>query len=140
VFVVFKKPEEPEVVVTDVTYLSANAWEKQDAPTVIWTFREDGTGEITTNKSNYYSMEWSLDGESERTLKIVTAWLYELEDSFSFELNREENYFIVKNLSDETESIFVPLGTAEKHAAEHIEIPPENQPEAEQSELEKTEE
>jgi len=135
ILVVFKKPEEPEVVITDIDILSANAWEKQDAPTVIWTLKSDGTGEITTNKKNYYSMKWSLEGESEQTLKITTSWLYELEDSFIFKLNREENYFVVKNLSDETESTFVPLGTTERRAAQHIEAPSE-----ESTELEKTEE
>ncbi|MBR5389290.1 hypothetical protein IK146_01900 [Candidatus Saccharibacteria bacterium] len=131
-FVVFKK-EEPEIVLTDRDILTSISWEKQGAPTVIWTFRADGTGEITTNKSNYYNTTWSLNDEEgiDTTLDITTSWLYELKDSFTFKLDREANTFTVKNLADETESIFVPLGTAEKATAGQLEGP---------AELEKTEE
>lgn len=130
-FLVFRK-EEPVVVLTDRDILVAHAWEKQDAPTVIWTFHADGTGEITTNKSNYYDMKWYFEQDGEdRTLKIDTAWLYELNDSFNFTLDRENSSFTVKNLADEGESVFVPLGTAEQKAAE--------QPEEQPAELEKTE-
>jgi len=130
-FLVFRK-EEPVAVLTDRDILVAHAWEKQDAPTVIWTFHADGTGEITTNKSNYYDMKWYFEQDGEdRTLKIDTAWLYELNDSFSFTLDRENSSFTVKNLADEGESVFVPLGTAEQKAAE--------QPEEQPAELEKTE-
>ena len=131
IFVVFKK-EEPEVVLTDRDFLSSISWEKQGAPTVIWTFHNDGTGEITTNKSNYYDMEWELEEGDTTTLKITTNWLYDLEDSFTFALNREEKTFIVVNLADNTESTFVQLGTAERAAAEQ-------QSQTEASALEKTE-
>ena len=122
IFVVFKK-EEPEVILTDRDILTSISWEKQDAPTVIWTFHTDGTGEITTNKSNYYDTSWSLndEDEAETTLDITTSWLYELKDSFTFKMDREANTFMVKNLADETESTFVPLGTAEKAATEQHE-------------------
>ncbi|MBQ1528398.1 hypothetical protein IIZ77_01980, partial [Candidatus Saccharibacteria bacterium] len=46
---VFKK-DEPVIVKTDQDILTAHAWEKDGAPTVIWTFHTDGSGEITTNK------------------------------------------------------------------------------------------
>lgn len=132
VLFVFKQ-ETPEIVKTDRDLLIVHAWEKDGAPTVIWTFHADGSGEITTNKSNYYDMKWSLEqeeGESGTgTLKIVTSWLYDLDDSFSFSLNRDEDTFTVKNLADDTESVFLPLGTAEQKTAE---------PDTE--ELEKTEE
>ncbi|MBR3319727.1 hypothetical protein IKG20_00230 [Candidatus Saccharibacteria bacterium] len=121
ILIVFKKTE-PEVVLTDLDILTAHAWEKEGAETVIWTLNRDGTGEITTNKSNYYDMKWTIEqGEETQTLKVDTAWLYELNDSFSFSLDREADSFTVKNLADETESVFVPLGTAEKKAAEQTE-------------------
>lgn len=114
------KHEEPEVVLSDRDILVSHAWEKEDAPTVIWTFRTDGTGEITTNKSNYYNMTWELSqGEETNTLSITTEWLYKLEDTFTFSLDRENNSFAIKNLADETESTFVPLGTAEKAEKEN---------------------
>lgn len=118
VFFVFKT-EEPEIVLTDRDYLVAHAWEKQGAPTVIWTFRADGTGEITTNKQNYYTMNWSL--EQENSLAIKTDWLYELNDNFDFSYDKETDSFTVKNLADETESVFVALGASEKGEAENIE-------------------
>ena len=121
------KHEEPEIVLTDRDYLVAHAWEKQGAPTVIWTFRADGSGEITTNKQNYYSMKWSL--EQDNLLNIKTDWLYELNNSFEFSYDKENDRFTVKNKGDETESTFAPLGTAEQQPAEPA---PE--------ELEKTEE
>ena len=128
-FVVFKK-EEPEVILTDRDILVSISWEKQDAPTVIWTFHKDGTGELTTNKSNYYDTEWTLNDEEPATLKITTKWLYELNDSFTFTLDHEARTFTVKNLADDTESVFVPLGTAETSAQDQTEEP---------AELEKTE-
>ena len=128
-FLVFRK-EAPVVVLTDRDILVSHAWEKEEAPTVIWTFRADGTGELTTNKSNYYDMNWYFEQEEDKQiLKINTAWLYELNDSFEFALDRENNSFTVKNLADEGESVFVPLGTAEQKAAESSD-----------TELEKTEE
>ena len=131
---VFKK-DEPVIILSDLDILTSGSWEKRDAPSVIWTFREDGTGELTTNKKNYYSTKWTLsDEEDGQKLDITTKWLYDLNDSFTFKLDRDNNSFTVKNLADETESVFVPLGTAEKEAAERA-----NQPE-EPAELEKTEE
>ena len=128
-FLVFRKVE-PVVVLSDRDILVSHAWEKKDTSTVIWTFRADGTGELTTNKSNYYDTKWRLEQEDDKQiLKIDTAWLYELNDSFEFVLDRENDSFSVKNLAEETESVFVPLGTAEQKAAEQSD-----------AELEKTEE
>ncbi len=114
IFVVFRD-QTPEAVLTDREFLTAHAWEKQSAPTVIWTFRADGTGELTTNKSNYYDMKWELENDE---IVIKTDWLYDLTDHFTITLDRDADSFTVKNLSDEIESTFVPLGTAEKEQAE----------------------
>ena len=114
-YFIFSK-KEPEVILSDRDILVSHAWEKQDAPTVIWTFYADGTGELTTNKSNYYNIKWQLLQEDKSLLNIDTEWLYELNDSFEFVLNRENNSFVVKNLADEKESVFVPLGTAEQQS------------------------
>ena len=128
-YFLYWRNREPEIVLTDVQYLALHAWEKEDAPTVIWTLKEDGTGELTTNKTKYYEMAWTLSENSSKetskdfplVLKIATAWLYELDDSFEMSINREEGKFTVKNLADGGESTFVPLGTAESKAAEAAE-------------------
>ncbi|MBR3180731.1 hypothetical protein IKF63_01480 [Candidatus Saccharibacteria bacterium] len=106
-FFFFKKA--PKIVLSDSEYLiQTKSWEKVDAPTVIWVFDEGGKGELTTNKSNYYNMTWLLEG---KTLKIDTDWLYELNDSFDVTIDRDNSTFTVVNLSDNTESVFVPLGS-----------------------------
>ncbi|MBR3204184.1 hypothetical protein IKF81_00680 [Candidatus Saccharibacteria bacterium] len=110
----FFRKKSPLILSSESEYLiETKSWEKVDAPSVIWTFNEQGKGEITTNKSNYYEMEWEL---SDKTLKIDTNWLYELNDSFDFFLNREEKSFTVINRSDNTVSTFVPLGTSVSNA------------------------
>jgi len=104
----------PEIVKNDVEFLTeVDAWEKSGAPTVIWSFKPDGTGELTTNKENYYSLKWYL---SDGKLEIDTSWLYELSDSFEITLDRASEIpsFTVKNLADETVSTFVPLGESER--------------------------
>ncbi|MBQ3464506.1 hypothetical protein IJH27_01580 [Candidatus Saccharibacteria bacterium] len=99
----------PKIVLSDAEFLvDVRSWEKDGAPTVIWTFNDLESGEITTNKTNYYKTKWGLENEK---LSFKTEWLYEISDEFEFLLNREEKYFTVKNLADGGESKFVPLGT-----------------------------
>ena len=75
VLVVFKKTE-PVVVLTDTEYLiQTESWEKQGAPTVIWTFHDDQKGELTTNKSNYYDMKWAIEQENDKQILKVTNLL-----------------------------------------------------------------
>ncbi len=116
-FLLSNKPE-PEPVLSDTEYLiKIESWEKTGAPTVIWTFRDDRVGELTTNKTNYYTTKWALEEDGAK-LHILTNWLYELDDTFEFSLDRENNTFTVKNLADETESVFVPLGTSVEEPVE----------------------
>ena len=107
----------PEILKNDVEFLTeVDAWEKTGAPTVIWSFKPDGTGELTTNKENYYPLKWYL---SNGKLEIDTSWLYELSDAFEISLDRtsETPSFTVKNLADETVSTFVPLGSKGEEAS-----------------------
>lgn len=101
----------PEPVASEFLTTTAS-WEKLDSPSVIWSFKADGTGELTTNRSNYYQFSWSL---SEGQLKIKTAWLYELDDSFEFSFDEQAQTFTVRNLNTESVSTFVPLGTASRN-------------------------
>lgn len=111
----FLKPAPaPEKSVAELL-VEVESWEKLDAPSVIWVFRSDGNGELTTNKENYYKTSWSLSPDS--SLKITTSWLYSLEDSFSFTLDRTAPSFTVVNDKDGTVSTFVPLGTSASNGA-----------------------
>ena len=118
-FKFFKTP--PGIVKNDVEFLTEiDAWEKVNASTVIWSFKTDGTGELTTNKENYYPFKWYL---SNGKLEIDTTWLYQLSDAFEITLDRDSETptFVVKNLADETVSTFVPLGTSETAQVEKTE-------------------
>lgn len=111
-YFLFWRDRGEQIVLSDAEFLmEIESWEKIDAPTVIWVFRSDGAGELTTNKSNYYDILWTLESGNPEILNISTDWLYILNDSFEFELDRDGESFTVKNLSDDTESTFVPLGT-----------------------------
>ena len=91
---------------SDADFLvSVGTWEKSGTSKVKWIFKEDGKGSLTTNDAlNFYDFTWTLENG---TLKIVTDWLYTLEDEFSFTLNREEESFTVVAKEDEKESVFI---------------------------------
>ena len=77
----------------DAEYLvSVGTWAQQseDNPTsVIWQFTEIGKGTLTTNNHlNDYDFLWAIDGD---TLKIETAWLYDLEDEYIYKLDQSAN-------------------------------------------------
>lgn len=136
-YFLYWKNRTPEVVLTDAEFLiDVKSWEKEGAPTVIWTFKDEKNGELTTNKSNYYDFTWTLEKGDPGLLKVQTAWLLDLDDTFEFVLNREEKSFTVKNRTDNLESKFVPLGTAEaaKAAADAEKSAETAQPEVEKSE------
>lgn len=66
--------------------VEVGAWQREDAPSVIWTFTEIGKGTLTTNNhQNDYDFLWSIDGD---TLKIETKWLYALEDEYTYKLQQ----------------------------------------------------
>lgn len=65
--------------------VKVGTWEREDANGVIWTFTEIGKGTLTTNShENDYNFIWAIeDGK----LKIETAWLYELNDEYDYEID-----------------------------------------------------
>ena len=72
--------------------------EKTCEPAVVWKFTEVGKGTLTTNGHiNDYEFIWAIEGE---TLKIETAWLYDLNDEFKYELD-QENYVLKLMRGDE---------------------------------------
>lgn len=96
----FKKP-----AVEDAEYfVSIGEWVEQDSESVIWKFTEIGKGTLTTNNHvDDYDFIWSLEGDK---LKIETAWLYDLNDEFTYTLNQKEN--TLKLESDGKTVTFVP--------------------------------
>ena len=95
-----KKP-----AVEDAEYfVSIGEWVEQDSDGVIWKFTEIGKGTLTTNNhTDDYDFIWSLEGNR---LKIETAWLYDLEDEFTYTLDQKEN--TLKLESDGKTVTFVP--------------------------------
>lgn len=102
---IFAKPD-----MRDAEYLvEVGAWVRKDEPSVEWKFTEVGKGVLTTNAHmNDYDFIWALD---EDTLKVETAWLYTLNDSFVYELNQSDKTLTLTK--DEETIVFIP---AEKPA------------------------
>ena len=95
-----KKP-----AVEDAEYfVSIGEWVEEDSDNVIWKFTEIGKGTLTANGHlDDYDFIWSLEGNK---LKIETAWLYDLNDEFTYTLNQKEN--TLKLESDGKTVTFVP--------------------------------
>ena len=90
---------------SDAEYLvQIGAWQREDAPGVIWDFTEVGKGELTTNDYlNDYDFIWALeDGE----LKIDTDWLVTLSDAYAYDLSQSSQTLTLTR-DDETWT-FVP--------------------------------
>lgn len=85
VFLVLKLTSKPAVA--DGEYLvSAKEWVLEDEPSVVWDFTEVGKGTLTTDgHTNDYDFIWALE---EGRLLIETDWLYKLENSYDYELDR----------------------------------------------------
>lgn len=87
VFLVINLVMEPATRDADFI-VSTGSWQREDAPSVIWTFTEIGKGKLTTNNHvNDYDFIWAIDKDE---LKIETAWLYELNNSYTYKLDQEE--------------------------------------------------
>ena len=89
----------------DAEYLvEVGTWVRRDEPSVEWKFTEVGKGVLTTNAhTNDYDFIWALD---EDTLKVETAWLYTLNDSFVYELNQSDKTLTLTK--DEETIVFIP--------------------------------
>lgn len=72
----------------DAEYLvEIGAWERVDAPEVVWEFTEVGKGRLTTNDGqNEYDFLWAIDGGR---LLVETDWLYTLNDEYEYRLDQE---------------------------------------------------
>ena len=108
----YRKMAEEEVLI------DVKKWQKQDEPTVIWEFGE-GTGKITTNKTEYFDMEW---GMKDGVLSIKTDWLTTLKDEFDITVDKSAPSFTVVSKSDGKESTFVPYEEEEETEEELPEV------------------
>lgn len=90
---------------SDADYLvKIGAWQREDAPSVIWDFTEIGKGQLTTNDHvNDYDFTWALMDDQ---LKIDTDWLYTLNNEYSYQINQAQNTLTLTS-GDETWT-FVP--------------------------------
>ena len=84
-YLIFKIIKQPDL--RDAEYLvDAGEWVKEDAEGVIWDFTEIGKGSLTTNNHiNDYDFLWSMEGDK---IKIETKWLYDLEDEYTYSIDR----------------------------------------------------
>ena len=106
-------PGNPYASMTDGEFLSAiGKWNKQGVPSLVWAFKNDGTGTITTNGDiDTYDMSWQIEGDK---LTIKTKYLYDMTDEFTLSTDREEKTFTV--VAPDKTTTFVPF--AEEESAE----------------------
>ena len=98
----------------DGEYLvSVGSFQREDEPGVIWDFTEIGKGKLTTNNHlNDYDFIWELeDGK----IKIETAWLYDLNDEYEYQL-RDGNLILIRD--DSSEVKFSPRSSVDAEVGE----------------------
>lgn len=92
--------------ISDADFLvSKHVWKKVGTENVIWTFESDGSCKISTNGTETFDCDWNFSDEK---LHIKTAWLYELDDTFEFSLDKDAGTFKVVGSADGKESTFAP--------------------------------
>jgi hypothetical protein len=85
--------------IRDADFLvEVGSWQLENNPSVIWTFSEIGKGKLTTNgNKNSYDFIWSLE---DKVLKIETAWLYTINNEYTYKLNQGSKILSLTNDSD----------------------------------------
>ena len=84
-YLLFKILKQPDT--RDAEFLVENGeWVEVDAENVVWNFTEIGKGSLTTNGHiNDYDFLWATEGN---TLKIETKWFYDVEDEYTYSIDR----------------------------------------------------
>ena len=107
------------------------SWQKQDSPSLVWTFGSGNKGSLTTNGGlNTYDMVWEISGDK---LTIKTDWFYTMEDEFTFTIDKKEKILTVVSSEDDKETVFVPAEKSEASTEESSETDTENAAEVETS-------
>lgn len=72
---------------SDEDYLvSKGTWTLEDSERVVWEFKEDGKGTLTTNDhTNDYDFTWSLQSGK---ITVLTDWLYQMSNEYEYELDQ----------------------------------------------------
>ena len=119
-YLIFKIVKQPDL--RDAEYLvDAGEWIEEDAEGVIWNFTEVGKGSLTTNNHiNDYEFLWSMEDD---TLKIETKWLYDLEDEYTYSIDRGAKTLTLT--TGEKTITFKAGEKVEKPAEEPVEEPTE---------------
>ena len=84
-FLLYKILKQPDI--RDAEFLvEVGEWAREDDDRVVWTFTEVGKGTLTVNNhANDYDFIWATEGD---TLKIETDWFYNLEDEYTYSIDR----------------------------------------------------
>ena len=84
-FLIYKLVAGPAAADADFL-INAGEWVEEDEPSVIWRFTEVGKGTHTTDgQQTDYDFIWALENGK---IKVETAWLYKLEDTFGYSLDQ----------------------------------------------------
>ena len=84
-FLIYKLVAGPAAADADFL-INAGEWVEEDEPSVIWRFTEVGKGTLTTDgHQTDYDFIWALENGK---IKVETAWLYKLEDTFGYSLDQ----------------------------------------------------
>ena len=104
---------------TDGEYLvEIGTWEREGSPEVIWDFTEQGKGSLTTNNhENDYEFSWAIDGDE---LIISTEWLYTLDDTYKYRIDRSSKTLILSDEEGESGDInFRPASSVDTEVTEN---------------------
>lgn len=75
-------------------------WVLEDESGVIWDFTEVGKGTLTTNNHlNDYDFIWAIE---DNQLKIETDWLYDLENTYEYQLDQGTNTLTLTDADGKT--------------------------------------
>lgn len=86
--------------------ISVGSWVREDEPSVIWNFAEEGKGKLTTNDNqNSYDFIWKIENEK---LKIETSWLYPIDNEYTYRIE-QGNLVLLENENDNETIKFVPV-------------------------------
>ena len=107
-FLIYKLVAGPAAADADFL-VSTGEWVEEDEPSVIWKFTEVGKGTLTTDgHQTDYDFIWALENGK---IKVETAWLYKLEDTFDYSLDQGSKTLTFK---DEDKGIEVKFKAAKQ--------------------------